>query len=1030
LETPQRATSSTVRFKEAGFIAKSINGNNHSNGTIVANVKPVATSEELVSLPIEEIYSRLKTTQQGLSSEQVVERLETYGRNELAREHKHSAIKEFLAHFKSPLVIILIIAGTISGVFGEIANTAIILTIIFVSVILDYYQESKAEKAAQLLKQKVTTTATVLRDNVKQEIKLPEIVPGDLIFLSAGDITPADARVISAKDLFVNQSALTGESFPVEKTLAPVKGKTGSIVDWTNYCFMGTSIVSGSATAIVVKTGSATEYGKIAKKLIEKAPETQFERGIRNFGFLIMQVTFLLVMFVFLIISLRNPTTSGVVEALLFAVALAVGLTPELLPMIITINLSRGAMAMSKKGVIVKRLSSIENFGSMNVLCTDKTGTLTENRIKLVLNVDLEGQEDPKVLLYSFLNSNFQTGLKSPLDEAILKHKEIETAQYTKIDEVPFDFIRRRVSVVVEREGQRFFIAKGAPEEILRVCSYFELRTNVFDLTEENRLKIEQKYHDYSAEGLRVLGIAYKRLREEKAVYSINDEKDMVFLGFVAFLDPPKETAKQSLQLLGKAGIELKVLTGDNELVTRKVCEELGFEIKGIALGSDIANMSDEALTAIVEEANVFCRVNPIQKDRIITLLKSNGHVVGYMGDGINDAPSLKTSDVGVSVDNAVDVAKESADIILLKNDLTVLAEGVFEGRKTFGNTMKYVMLGVSSNFGNMFSVAGAAIFLTFLPMLPVQILLNNLLYDVSQSTITTDKVDEEYVERPKRWDIAYIRRFMISLGPVSSLFDFLTFFSMLFVIIPIIPAVTLLANPTYSQQLFQTAWFIESLCSQVLVVFVIRTRRTPFWKSKPSKYLVLSSIVIIAFALIVPFTHLGELFRFVAPPPLFFVALAILLVSYLLLAEAVKVWFYKRNAYRLEQVLVPKRAIYVTRTAKLMQDMIAAISLRVEEEFTVESFTEDLNSALSYPINSTQMARNLQYLRRSNLISVDWRKRTIKREGALKEYVKKSVVASPAWARTGEEWRKINLILLNKHGAVNPEYQDILPKQ
>ena len=409
---------------------------------------------------------------------------------------------------------------------------------------MDYYQESKAEKAAQLLKQKVTSTATVLRDNVKQEIKLPEIVPGDIIYLSAGDIAPADSRVISAKDLFINQSSLTGESFPVEKTASTVKTKEGSITEWNNFCFMGTSVVSGTAAAMVVKTGSATEYGKIAKKLIEKAPETEFERGIKSFGFLIMQVTFLLVIFVFLIISLRNPTTNGVVTALLFAVALAVGLTPELLPMIITINLSRGAMAMSKKGVIVKRLSAIENFGSMNVLCTDKTGTLTENRIKLILNVDMEGTEDEKVFLYSFLNSQFQTGLKSPLDEAILKHKEIDTSKIQKIDEVPFDFIRRRVSVVVEREGQRFFIAKGAPEEILKVCSYFELRRGVADLTEETRKKIEQKYHDYSAEGLRVLGIAYKRIKEDKAVYSINDENEMVFLGFVAFLDPPKETAK------------------------------------------------------------------------------------------------------------------------------------------------------------------------------------------------------------------------------------------------------------------------------------------------------------------------------------------------------------------------------------------------------------------------------------------------------------------------------------------------------
>jgi len=904
-------------------------GGKSSDKNLVIPMQPALSSEDLLSLPIEEIMGRLNTSPEGLSSKEIAERLEVYGPNEFAREHKHSAIKEFLLHFKSPLVIILLIAGIISGLLLEYANMIIVLTIIFISVVLDYYQESKAEKAAQLLKQKVTTTATVLRDKVKQEIKFPEIVPGDIIYVSAGDIAPADARVINAKDLFLNQSALTGESFPVEKTAGAIKTKEGAITEWSNYLFMGTSVVSGTATAVVVKTGGSTEYGKIAKKLIEKAPENEFERGIKNFGFLIMQVTFLLVIFVFLIIALRNPSTNGVVEALLFAVALAVGLTPELLPMIITINLSRGAMVMSKKGVIVKRLSSIENFGSMNVLCTDKTGTLTENRIKLILNVNIDGKEDEKVLLYSFLNSNFQTGLRSPLDEAILRHKEIDTTKYQKIDEVPFDFVRRRVSVVVERGKQRAFIVKGAPEEILKVCSYYELGRVISDLTEAARKKIEQQYHDLSAEGLRALGVAYKRLKEEKAVYSINDESDMVFLGFVAFLDPPKETAKQSLQLLSKAGIELKILTGDNELVTRKVCEELGFEVKGVALGSDISNMPDETLVAVVEEANVFARVNPAQKDRIITLLKKNGHVVGYLGDGINDAPSLKTSDVGVSVDNAVDVAKESADIILSKNDLTVLAEGVLEGRKTFGNTMKYIMLGVSSNFGNMFSVAGASLFLPFLPMLPVQILLNNLLYDLSQSTITTDSVDEEYVERPKRWDISFIRNFMVSLGPVSSLFDFLTFFTMLLVF-------------AASPPLFQTAWFIESLCSQTLVVFVIRTRRKPFYKSKPSKYLFISSLSIVAIALVLPFTQLGAIFGFVAPPPLFFVALAILLGAYLLLAEVVKNWFYKRHAYRIEQVLVPKRAFYVPRTARLMQDMIAVISLRYEDEFSIESFTED----------------------------------------------------------------------------------------
>lgn len=985
------------------------------------------SSQELLSLPSEELLTRLKTSPQGLSAEQAEERLEIYGPNELARPHKHSAIREFFLHFKSPLVIILLIAATISAAIGEFVHVGIIFTIVVISVILDFYQESKAEKAAQLLKQKVTTTATVVRDGKKQEIKIPEVVLGDIIYLSAGDIAPADARVLTAKDLFVNQSVLTGESFPAEKTAGAIKGKEHAIIEWSNYLFMGTSVVSGTATAVVAKTGSLTEYGKIAKRLVEKAPETQFERGIKSFGFLIMQLTFLLVIFVFFIISLRNPSANGVTNALLFAVALAVGLTPELLPMIITINLSKGAINMSKHDVIVKRLSAIENFGSINVLCTDKTGTLTENRIKLVLNVDVNGEEDEKVLLYSFLNSNFQTGLRSPLDEAILKHKEIDISKYQKVDEVPFDFIRRRVSVVVEHERQRNFIAKGAPEEILKVCSYYELGRVISDITEEAKLMIEKKYHELSADGLRVLGVAYKRLREEKAVYSIKDEVDMVFLGFVAFLDPPKETAKQSLALLSKAGIELKVLTGDNELVTRKVCEQIGFEIKGVALGSVIDNLSDEALAAVAEEANIFCRMNPSQKDRIITLLKKNGHVVGYMGDGINDAPSLRTADVGVSVDNAVDVAKESADIILSRNDLTVLAEGVLEGRKTFGNTMKYIMMGISSNFGNMFSVAGAAIFLNFLPMLPVQILLNNLLYDVSQSSITTDNVDEEYLERPKRLDVTFIKRFMLSLGPVSSLFDFLTFFTILFVFIPFIPIAMLTEE---QQNLFQTAWFIESVCSQILVVFVIRTRRTPFWKSKPSKYLITSSIAIITFAVIVPLTPIGALFGFVAPPPLFFVALALLLGAYLLFSEVVKYWFYQRHGYRLEQVLVQKSTIYMTKTERLLQDIIAIITLRADEEFSIASLRTDLNNVVDYRVNASQVTKNLQHLRRSGLISVDWKEKMVKREASLDEYVQKSVIGGPTWATIVEDWRKINALLKNKHGEVNEEYQELLVKQ
>jgi len=986
------------------------------------------TSDEILSLPVETLFSRLNTSPAGLSSEEAAGRLEVYGRNELARKKKRSTLFEFLAHFNSPLVIILLFAGSISGILGELPNMIIIFVIVFLSVILDYYQEAKAEKAAEKLKEKVTTTATVVRDGAKKEVKLPELVPGDIIYLSAGDIAPADARLITAKDLFMNQSSLTGESFPVEKTSAPLESKSASITEWNNYLFMGTSVVSGTATAVVVRTGSSTEYGKVAKRLVERPPETEFARGIKSFGFLIMQVTLLLVIFVFFINALRTPDINGILNALLFSVALAVGLTPELLPMIITVNLSKGAIAMSKKGVIVKRLASIENFGSMNVLCTDKTGTLTENRITLVLHVDVEGKDDAKVLFYSYLNSYYQTGLKSPLDEAILVHEAQDLSDFQKIDEVPFDFIRRRVSVVVEKDRQRFFIAKGAPEEILKVSSYCEIDDLVLDLTEELRKKAEQKYFDLSSEGFRVLGVSYKKLKEERAVYSVNDESDMVFLGFVAFFDPPKETAKESLKLLSKAGIELKILTGDNELVTRKTCEQLGFEIKGVVVGSEIVQMHDDALAQVVEEANVFARVTPVQKDRIINLLKDNGHVVGFMGDGINDAPSLRTSDVGISVNNAVDVAKESADIILLKNDLTVLAEGVLEGRKTFGNTMKYVMMGVSSNFGNMFSVAIASLFLPFLPMLPIQILLNNLLYDFSQSVITTDNVDPEYVEKPKRWDIGFIRKFMVSMGSVSSIFDFLTFFIMLTVFS--IPLVNTSPNQI---ALFQTAWFLESLCTQTMVIFVIRTRKSPFWKSKPGKLLLISSFAIIAIALIIPFTFVGEqYFGFVQPPFAFLAVLTLLIVAYLLLAECVKRWFYKRNLYRIEQVLIPKRRVfYLSRNARLVQDIVAVVCLRAEQEISVESLIEDLQRSVSHPVDSDQVLQSLHHLRRGGVITVDWRKRIVKREGVMKDYVRKQVVESEIWSTVFEDWLKIGKSIKDRYGRLNTDFEGLLsPKQ
>jgi Mg2+-importing ATPase len=843
----------------------------------------VMSSEELLRLPINELLLHLDTSQSGLTCQEAEGRLKTYGYNELAKRRERTAVVEFLLHFRSPLVIILLFAGLVSIFFGETINAAIIFSIVFISIILLFYQESKAEKAAEALKEKVTTTATALRDGFKQEVKLSEIVPGDIIYLSAGDIVPADARVINAKDLFINQSALSGESFPVEKTPAPAKTIGTMLTEWNDCLFFGTSVVSGTATAVVARTGNSTEYGKIAKKLIARQPETEFERGLTRFGFLIMEVTFLLVIFVFFVNALYRR---GVLESLLFSVALAVGLTPELLPMILSVNLSKGALAMSKRGVIVKRLASIQNFGSMDVLCTDKTGTLTENRITLVLHVDMDGNDDDKVLLYSFLNSSFQTGLRSPLDDAILRHKDIDVKCFQKIDEVPFDFTRKRLSVIVQCDGHRILIAKGAPEEILKVSSHCELADNAFDLTREFQKKIEEKHYGLSSEGFRVLAVAYKKVREEKTVYSVNDETEMVFLGFIAFLDPPKESARESLQLLSKAGMELKILTGDNELVTRKTCEQLGFEIKGVVLGGELALINDEALPRVVEETNIFARVTPTQKDRIMIELKKNGHVVGFLGDGINDSPSLKTSDVGISVDNAVDVAKESADIILLQKSLRVLHEGVLEGRKTFGNTMKYVMMGTSSNFGNMFSVAGASLFLPFLPMLPTQILLNNLLYDLSELSIPTDSVDPEYVERAKRWDISFIRKFMLFIGPISSIFDFLTFFVMLLVF-----------NAT--EPLFQTAWFLESLCTQTLVIFVIRTRRTPFYRSKPSGLLAFSTLAVVGAALLIPFTPLGDPFKFVRPPLTFFLILAGMIGVYLTLVEIVKKWFYRRWPYR-----------------------------------------------------------------------------------------------------------------------------------
>lgn len=979
-----------------------------------------ASPEDFLCVSIDEVLARLKTSSQGLTSEQALENLKIYGYNEVAKKKRTTAVVKFLLSFKNPMMLILLSAGILTGVLGDWVEATIILTIVMLGVFLMFFQESKAEMAADALKERVATTATTIRDNVKKEIKLSEIVPGDIVTLSAGDIIPADARLVTAKDFFVDQSALTGESFPLEKSPTDLSAQQAcSINEWTNYLFMGTSVVSGSGTAVVIRTGSLTDYGKIVKKLVERRPDTEFERGLRRFGYLIMQVTFLLVVFVLFV---KAYTTKDVLTALLFAVSLAVGLTPELLPVILSVNLSKGALAMSKQGVIVKDLASIQNFGNMDVLCTDKTGTLTENKVKLMLHVDLEGKDDAKVLLYSYLNSYHETGLKNPLDKAILEHEEVPSEDYEKIDEVPFDFVRRRVSVVVDKQRERFFITKGAPEEIFKVCTYYELSEEIYDLGAETERKIEQKYYDLSAEGYRVLAVAYKKVKEERTIYSINNESDMIFLGFVAFLDPPKETAKESIELFTKNHIELKILTGDNELVTRKVCEQLGFEIKGVVLGVDIAKMNDDALARVVETANIFSRVTPSQKDRIISALKSNGHVVGFLGDGINDAPSMRVADVSISVENAVDVAKESADIILLHKDLTVLEAGVLEGRKTFGNTVKYVLMGISSNFGNMFSAAGASLFIGSVtnfqyPMLPVQILLNNLLYDISELAIPTDNVDQDYVEKPKRLDISYIRNFMIYFGPISSIFDFLTFFLMLY-----------LFNAWNNGPLFQTAWFVESLCTQTLVIFAIRTRKSPFFKSKPSMTLLFSSLAVISIAILLPFLpFLNNALGFIPLPIEFFLFLAAFVTVYFTMVESLKRVFYKRYAQRLEQILVPaKGPSMLTPTVRLTQNMVAVLCLRPEVQISTDSLLDDLKTIVAYPIEFDQVIRNLHHMRRTGIVEVDWRKGAIIRNPSMKDYVAK-LIKSDLWPRIADDWQRVGSLIESKYGQINPEYQRLL---
>lgn len=835
-------------------------------------------------LPVTALMERLGSSPEGLSSAEAAARLIHFGPNLIHAERKRALLLQFLAKFRNPLVIILLAASALSALTGDTVSFFIISTIVLISVTLDFVQEHQAGQAAERLRQSVAVRGQVLREGKPLEIPVAEMVPGDVALLAAGNLIPCDGRVLEARDFFVNQALLTGEPFPVEKAPGEFPEEL-DVLTAGNTVLLGTSVISGSAKVLMCRTGQNTQLGEIADTLLAKTPPTAFEQGTQRFGYLIMRMTVLLVLFVLLINAFFHRPW---LESFLFAVALAVGLTPELLPMVVSVTLSRGAQRMAANKVIVKRLASIHNLGSMDVFCTDKTGTLTEAHIHLERHIDSLGQQSQRVLELAYFNSYFETGLRSPLDDAILEHQEIDATGWRKIDEVPFDFERRRVSVLLENGTTRLLVVKGAPEDILRLSVSYEAEgeADLRPLDKKMLGKVNAQFEELSKEGFLVLGIASRKVGLDHPHAVVSDETELVFAGFAAFLDPPKESAQEALANLAADRVGVKVITGDNELVTQHVFAQLGLPVSGVLVGTELQQMDDQALSARVEQVNLFCRMTPTQKNRVILALKRRGHVVGYLGDGINDAPSLHSADVSISVESAVDVAKAAADMILLKRDLKVLHAGVIEGRRTFGNIMKYIMMGTSSNFGNMFSMAGASLFLPFLPMLPVQILLNNLLYDISELPIPLDRVDDDYLSRPRHWDMAFIRNFMLIIGPISSVFDYLTFYIMLAVF-------------HAGEALFHTGWFIESMATQVLVIFIIRTRRNPF-RSRPNPWLIACSLAVVAVAVLLPFTPAGVYLGFVAPPAFFFLILTGMLLAYLLAVEGMKQWFFQRFATEL----------------------------------------------------------------------------------------------------------------------------------
>jgi len=856
---------------------------------------------------IQQLYIDLNSNERGLNEDEVVAKRKILGLNEIEYEKAPSWYIQFGLSFLSPFNAVLLFIAIISLLMDEIISKSgdkdfktvyVILVMIFFSSMLKFWQEFRGNKAAQKLKNMIKTSANVLRQNLEiQNLEVKYLVPGDIVFLSAGDMVPADCRILQAKDLFISQSLLSGESMPMEKTDKSILSeKNNTTIELNNICFLGTTVISGSAKAIVINTGGNTYFGTLSKSIVKKNPENNFDLGIKSVSWMLIKIMLIMVPLVFLINGL---TKGNWIEAFLFAIAIAVGLTPEMLPMIVAANLSRGAIKMSRHKVIVKRLNAIENIGTMDVLCTDKTGTLTLDKIVLEKHLNINGDEDLEVLKWAYLNSYHQTGLRSIMDAAILEHLEVHDhikvdEHYKKIDEIPFDFQRRRMSVVLEQKNNKqLLICKGAVEEMINLC------THAFDPGDDHELHIESdkvitldnetKQHviniarKLNEDGLRLLMVAIREFDPRPNNYKIEDESNMIVTGFIGFLDPAKPSAKPAIESLHKLGISIKILTGDNEVVTKKICRDIGIRTNYILLGNELDDMNEEELENKIDTLNIFAKLNPAQKSRIVKALQHKGHVVGFMGDGINDAAALKDADIGVSVDTAVDIAKESADIILLEKDLMVLQDGVIYGRRTFGNIIKYIKMTVSSNFGNMFSMIGASALLPFLPMLPIQILVQNLLYDVSQTSIPWDTMDEEYIARPSKWNVKSIMRFMMYIGSISSLFDYITF------------AIIFKANDIEHQHLFQSGWFIEGLISQTLIVHMIRTRKIPFIESRATAPVISLTIIVIAIGIFIPFSSFADTLKFTALPLQYFLWLFLILFCYCLLTQFVKMIFIKK---------------------------------------------------------------------------------------------------------------------------------------